>query len=268
MSKQYKLGWFSTGRGEGSRNLLRAVHDSIARGEVKAEFAFVFVNRVKGEHAGTDEFIKLVESYKLPLICVSSSKYRQKYGDDWRPKFEDEVMQKLAAYQFDLGVLAGYMLICGDKMCTRYNLLNLHPAKPGGPKGTWKEVIWQLMETKAQETGAMMHLATPELDRGPAVTYCAFSIRGKPFDQHWSDIAGLSISEVQKHDGENNPLFMAIRKHGAARELPLIISTIKAFSEGKVRIEGGKIIDSKGKIITAYDLTQDVDKAVKDILTT
>ena len=95
MPKQYKLGWFSTGRGEGSRNLLRAVHDSIARGEVKAGFAFVFVNRVRGEHAGTDEFIKLVESYGLPLICVSSSKYRREYGDNWRPKFDEEVMRQM-----------------------------------------------------------------------------------------------------------------------------------------------------------------------------
>ena len=267
MQQPYKLGWFSTGRGEGSRNLLSAVHDSIAKGELKAEFAFVFCNRVKGEHAGSDEFIKLVEGYNLPLICVSSNKYRQKYHDDWRPRFEEEVMRKLEAHPFDLGVLAGYMLIISEKMCTRYNMLNLHPAKPGGPKGTWKEVIWQLMDAKAQETGAMMHLATPELDRGPAVTYCTFPIRGKPFDRYWSDIAGLSIDEVQKRDGENNPLFVAIRKHGAAREIPLIISTIKAFSEGKVRIEDDKIVGSKGKIVTGYDLTQEVDKAVKGILT-
>jgi phosphoribosylglycinamide formyltransferase-1 len=53
-----------------------------------------------------------------------------------------------------------------------------------------------------------------------------------------------------------------------SRELPLIISTIKAFSDGKVRIEGGKIIDNKGKTIAAYDLTKDVDAAVKGILTT
>ncbi|GAH59253.1 unnamed protein product, partial [marine sediment metagenome] len=42
----------------------------------------------------------------------------------------------------------------------RYNMVNLHPAAPGGPTGTWQEVIWQLIENKAEETGVMMHLVT------------------------------------------------------------------------------------------------------------
>jgi phosphoribosylglycinamide formyltransferase-1 len=46
-------------------------------------------------------------------------------------------------------------------------MINLHPAAPGGPTGTWQEVIWQLIEGRAVETGVMMHLVTPELDRGP-----------------------------------------------------------------------------------------------------
>ena len=37
-----KLGWFSTGRGAGSRNLLRLVQEAIVRGEIPATIQFVF----------------------------------------------------------------------------------------------------------------------------------------------------------------------------------------------------------------------------------
>ena len=44
-----KLGWLSTGRGEGSRGFLRYVHDGIERGELDAGIQFVFSNREPGE---------------------------------------------------------------------------------------------------------------------------------------------------------------------------------------------------------------------------
>jgi len=78
----------------------------------------------------------------------------------------------VATLPADLCVLAGYMLIVGPEMCTRFNMINLHPAAPGGPTGTWQDVIWQLIKQRARETGVMMHLVTPELDRGPVVSYC------------------------------------------------------------------------------------------------
>jgi phosphoribosylglycinamide formyltransferase-1 len=112
----------------------------------------------------------------------------------------------------------------------------------------------------------MMHLVTPILDGGPTVSYCKFSIRGKPFDRYWNEIKGLPLYEIQKHEGERNPLFAEIRKHGAAREIPLIISTIKAFTEGKIKIDGDRIVDIKGKPIKGYDLTKEIEKRVKEPL--
>ena len=260
----YKIGWFSTGRGEGSRNLLRSTVNSIIRGDLKVDIPFVFCNRVKGEHEGSDEFLRLAANYNLPVVCVSSKKYKQESGDGWRSRFEAEVMQKLEPYTFDLGVLAGYMLIVGRELCGKYPMINLHPALPGGPIGTWQEVIWQLIEKKSKETGSMMHLVTPILDGGPVVSYCKFSIRGKSFDKYWSEIKGLPLWEIQKHEAERNPLFVEIRKQGAAREIPLVISTIKAFSEGRIKIDGGKVVDAKGKPIKGYDLSREIDKKVKE----
>ncbi len=262
---EYRIGWFSTGRDDAAGDLLRAVWSSIEEGEIKAEIAFVFSNREPGEAAESDSFFELVHSYRIPLICLSSRKFQEIVGEGWRGEFEKKAMRRLEGLlpRPDLCVLAGYMLIIGEEMCRRYPMINLHPAAPSGPKGTWQEVIWRLIEEGAKETGVMMHLVSPQLDEGPAVTYCTFSIRGEPFDRYWDVIKGRSIAEAKKQEGERNPLFREIRRHGLAREFPLIIATIKAFSEGRVRIEGGRVVDSSGKAIDAYNLTEDIDNKIK-----
>jgi hypothetical protein len=120
-------------------------------------------------------------------------------------------------------------------------------------------VIWKLIESEASETGVMMHLVIPELDKGPPVTYCTFPIRGEPFDRHWEEIKGLPVNELMAHD---NPLFSLIRSEGVKRELPLIVVTLKAFSKGTVRIEEGKVTDSSGQTVKGYSLTEVIDAIV------
>jgi phosphoribosylglycinamide formyltransferase-1 len=253
-----KLGWFSTGRDKAARDLLTVVQRSIALGEIQAEIAFVFCNREPGESKQSDLFQRLVKSYGLPLITLSSQNF-----EAGRPEYDREVMKRLKEYQADLSVLAGYMLIAGEEMCRKYDMINLHPAAPGGPKGSWQEVIWQLIETKAEETGVMMHLVTPQLDEGPPVAYCAFPIRGEPFDRYWQEIEGQPVDEIKKTQGESNRLFKLIRRQGLAREFPLIIATLKAFTRGKVRIRKGNLVGANGRAIKGYNLTCEIDKLLK-----
>ena len=261
----YKLGWFSTGRDKAARDLLTVAQRSIALGEVRAEIAFVFCNREPGESKDSDLFHKLVEGYGIPITSFSSYRFKADKGPEWRLDYDREVMNRLQGFDADLCVLAGYMLIVGEEMCQRYNMINLHPAAPGGPKGSWQEVIWQLIDNQAEDTGVMMHLVTPELDEGPPVAYCTFPIRGKPFDRYWAEIKGQPLEEIKQREGENNRLFQLIREHGLAREFPLIISTLKAFSHGKVRIEKGKVVDADGKPINGYNLTDEIDKQLEEV---
>jgi len=272
----YQLGWFATSRGKTSKKLLEAVWDSIHRGEIKAEIAFVFSNREAGEGENSDRFFELVRSYHIPLVCLSSKRFKAEQGarfsgeqDNlplWRREYDRTAMDLLAGFHPDLCVLAGYMLIVGREMCQRYNMINLHPAAPGGPTGTWQEVIWQLISGKARETGAMMHLVTPELDKGPPVTYCTFSIRGEPFDKYWQEIEGRPVEEILKQ-GEDSPLFKLIREHGVVREFPLVVATIKAFSQGKVKITADKrVIEAEGHPIHGYDLTTEINKIVGGVI--
>jgi phosphoribosylglycinamide formyltransferase-1 len=278
------IGWFSTGRDEAARQLLQTVQESIQAAEIEGKISFVCSNREPGEARESDYFFDLVRSYDIPLVCFSHRKFRSRLlrsarndkmgpsntrmsghtdkrepGDgttsrqtqeSWRLKYDREVSKRIESFAPDVCVLAGYMFIIGEELCLKYNMINLHPAFPGGPTGTWQEVMWTLIGSNANKAGAMMHLVTPELDRGPAVSYCVFPIKGKPFDLHW-----------KRNDKEG--LFRLIRQHELARELPLIVSTLKAFSEGRIRIRDGKIVDAQGNSIDGYDLSETIDQTVK-----
>jgi len=268
----YQLGWFSTGRDKAARDLLQTVVNSIKQGEIEAEIAFVFSSCEPGEAKDSDLFLKLVEDYHIPLVCFSYQRFKEMRGTTaepagtlplWRLDYDREVMNRLQDFHPDLCVLAGYMLIVGKEMCQRYNMINLHPAAPGGPTGTWQEVIWQLIDNKAEATGVMMHLVTPELDKGPPVTYCTFPIRGEPFDDYWQEMEKPAPTSPNRHS-EANPLFKLIRQHGLAREFPLIIATIRAFCRGKIKITIDKrIVDADGKPIKGYNLTDEINELVK-----
>jgi len=243
----YKLGWFSTGRDKAARDLLAAVQNSIKQGEIKAEIAFVFCSREPGESVESDLFLKQVADYHLPTACFSYQKFKSVRGATpkseslprWRLDYDRAVMSRLKDFKPDLCVLAG----------------------------TWQEVIWQLIKTGAEETGVMVHLVTPELDRGPAVAYGTFPIKSKPFAEYWNEIKGLSTEQIKREQGENNRLFQLIREQGFSRELPLIIATIKAFSQGRVKITTDKrVVDAEDKPIYGYNLTGEIERRIKGTL--
>jgi len=277
VSNSYKLGWFSTGRGAGSLGLLQTVQDSITRGELDAEIEFVFCSRDYGETEATNQYLDIVKGYGIPLVRFSYQMYKavrdmpnpdpSQPMPQWRLDYDREVMKRLEGFNPDICVLAGFMLITGPEMCQKYDIINLHPAAPDGPAGTWQQVIWKLIETSANIQGVKMHVAIPELDMGPTATYCTFPIRGRAFDGYWEEIRGKSVEEVKKEQGVENPLFKTIRRHGAVRELPLTVATIRAFSQGKVKItKDRQVVDAAGRPINGYDLSAEIDEMVKDKL--
>ena len=128
----------------------------------------------------------LVRSYGIPVVALSSQRYRRERGAsrfaEVREAYDDETLALLDGHAADLHVTAGYGLIFGAVPWRGAGpALNLHPASPDGPVGTWQQVIWQLIESRAEESGAFVHLATEDLDRGPIVTYVTFPIRGGGF---------------------------------------------------------------------------------------
>jgi phosphoribosylglycinamide formyltransferase-1 len=260
------IGWFSTGRDEAARDLLCIAQNNIEKGVIKGKIIFSFSNRVPGESKESDLYFKMVNELDIPLITYSSQAFYKSHDikdiNKRRILFDRQVIDRISHYQPDICVLAGYMLIVGKEMCERYDMVNLHPALPTGPKGSWQEVIWELMERKESASGVMMHLATTDLDRGPVITYCKYNLSGNKFDEYWQEIENKPIQQIKDREGENNNLFKAIREQGLMREFPLIILTLKSLGNNDVCILNKKVTDSTGKITKGYDLTEQVNKMI------
>ncbi|MPZ99288.1 MAG: phosphoglycerate transporter [Dehalococcoidia bacterium] len=261
------IGWFTTARGPGSRGMFEAVLHAIDDGNLDARFAFVFSNREPGEDAATDACFDLVRSRGIPLVTLSSVGYRRTSGGPrsrpgeplpaWREGYDAEVARLIEGHHFDIGALAGYMLIFTPDFVRRFPLLNLHPALPGGPKGTWREVIRALIRSRGEESGVMAHLAIPEVDEGPVAAFCRYAVRGGAFDALWADVEPR-IDALDDADIEATPLFAAIRERQLAAEAPFLAAVLDAFARGRLRASGGRVLDASGATAAPLDLTDEV----------
>ena len=253
----FRLAIFSTFRDEDAFTLFRSIYQSIVNNQIKGKISFIFCNRENGENSLTDRLLREVEKYSIPLLCFSSRQFdsflrkqgvkeSQQLNKDsprlleWREEYDRQVIQRVEKFPVDLIVFAGYMLITGKELCSRYDMINLHPAPPGGPRGAWEEVIWELMAQKSAEAGAMMHLVSPELDQGPVVSYCTFSIQGKEYQEPWhrlkEELKNKNIREIKRESYRTHPLFCKIREEEFRREIPLVLLTLREFTEGRIKI--------------------------------
>jgi len=171
------VGLMSSGGGEGSLRLFKSIVGLSNRQSIK--IPFVFCNRDKGEYPKTDIFFSEVEKSGIPLIAISSKKFKLSRNeideDGTNFGYEDRILKQLKKFDLDLILAVGYMLIT-SKIHKKFPMFNLHPALPWGPKGTWKNVIRELIEQKITETGLMIHRVTDELDSGTPITISKFNI--------------------------------------------------------------------------------------------
>jgi folate-dependent phosphoribosylglycinamide formyltransferase PurN len=271
-----RVGWFATGRGETSPKLLRAAVEAIRDGRLDAEISFVFSNREAGQYPITDRFFEQVRGYGLPLVTLSDANFRKERGGEiaragkplpaWRTEYDTEVARKLEPFDYDIGMLAGYMLIMTPHLFTSHPMLNLHPAAPGQPEGTWQDVIWKLIDARAERGGVRLHLATDGLDEGPIVTYCTYPLRGPTIDLLWRQADGRTSTDLRESEGEGFPLFQEIRRRGVMREPSIIIETLRAVADERLRIEDDVIRAGDVRIVQGYDLTPEIEAALSDVM--
>ncbi|MCS7151602.1 MAG: hypothetical protein NZ928_04360 [Endomicrobia bacterium] len=220
ITQKLSIGWFATSRGTTSLKIFNYIYDAISKGKLKAEIKFVFINRELGEGENSDKFINVIRNYNIPIFCLSSLKFLPELRKinlyEWREKFDQKVYELIKEFKVDIIMLAGYMLILSEFLCKKFTFINLHPALPWGPKGTWQEVINEIIEERHKEHGVMIHIVTEDLDRGPVLTYCRFPIIEYNFDK--------------------------IRQEGVKYELPLVKKTLELLSTGKLKVVDRKII--------------------------
>jgi phosphoribosylglycinamide formyltransferase-1 len=113
----------------------------------------------------------------------------------------------------------------------------------------------------------MMHLATPELDAGPPVTYCRFPLQGPAFDPLWTDLARKlkkqNLAAIRAQEGEREPLFALIRAAELRREFPLILLTLKNLAENRFHLTTQGVEVNGHLSPTGFDLTAQVEEFLK-----
>ncbi len=271
--KNFQFGWWTTGRDQAAVNLFNTVWQAMEQGTISGRMSYLFCSRLEGEGSYSDEIIALAARRKIPVESFSALHFepelRKKDRQKWRTLYHRQVYQRIEKYRCTMAVLAGYMWVLSAEICRKIDAVNLHPALPGGPTGTWQEVIWQLLEKRADRTGAMMHLVTPELDRGPAITFFSFPIKGEKWQPLWREFDSLvrekGLEGVKKDPGEKLALFKEIRHQGEIRELPLIVQTLRALSERKIIVQDGRLLDSRRRLISRpLDLSEQVDASLEE----
>lgn len=263
-----RLGWLSTGRGPGSRGLLAAAHNAISNGRLNASIDYVLCTRTRGEAEGSDMFLDQAESYDLPTVSLSIRDYRQHHANDaaWRDRYNADLLSAIQHRPVDALVFAGLMLVVSESIVNAYPALNLHPALPGGPVGAWQDVIWELIAHNATETGVMVQLSTPEVDKGPVIAWCRFPIRGPEFDSLWNDVAGESVDSLRQEHGENHPLFARIRQEGLRREPHTLVEALRQIADGNVRIDDDRVVRDADRqpLENGLDITDRIEAAIRN----
>lgn len=256
-----RIAWFTTGRGPGSFGALKYVLDAIEAG-LPVEIAVVFLNRDRGEAEATDQLIAMAEARGLPVETSSSVAFRKARGgrlgkpgeplQPWRFEYDLATAETMMKYEFELGVMFGYMLIATEELFGRFTFINDHPALPDGPIGAYQEVIAELIRTQALESGCMMNLVTGDVDRGPALSFCRFPIRDQFNEAAWEAISGDAVDAASLEELMSMPLYADIRARGVARERPFLVETLRAIAEGELQVPPR----------SPLDLTEPVERAV------
>jgi phosphoribosylglycinamide formyltransferase 1 len=228
------IGWFTTARGPGSFNLFKTMLDNINNGSIDAKISFVFINRqIKGNQFRM-KLVDMAEKAGIPVILLPSDTFEPELKEKdliaWRDAYGKAMREHISKHYMDFGALVGYMLILDPETCRRYSIINLHPALPDTYKGTWEEIVTQVVENEDESYGATIHLCTPELDRGDTLCYDSFL-----------------LNKIRKDYPTKEEQIKQVRAEELKREAYLLIGAIKMIVDGEIIIKNGKALDKNGK---------------------
>jgi phosphoribosylglycinamide formyltransferase-1 len=261
-----RLAWFTTARDQAALDLLQAAWEKKKEGFYSLSIPVVFVSRERGESQASDGFMDWAEAQGLTIEAFSARRFqpelRKKDLAAWRVAYDREIGRLLERYQFDWVFLAGYMWIASPILINKFRIINLHPAPPGGPKGTWQEVIWETLRRRLPEAGAQIHVVTEALDEGPPLTYVTLSLNTTEWAPGWLDleekVTRMGWDAVQKQEGEGEPFFSQVRAKELSLEFPLILWTLKTLESGRLGVEDGKVTWEGKRLPLGYCLNREV----------
>ena len=134
-----------------------------------------------------------------------------------REQFDHALRHYLQAIDPDYIVLAGFMRILGPGLIDAFanRILNIHPSLLPAYKGL--DTHQRALDNGEKQHGVSVHVVTAELDDGPVILQAAYPI--EPGDE---------VSDLQQR--------------GHALEHRMYPQVLQWLSEGKLLIEGGRLI--------------------------
>lgn len=189
----------------GAGSNLQALIDAIAEGRLDAAIVAVFSDR-PGCLA-----LERAREAGIPAIPVAAKAYPS------RAAFDAAFFGLIDAARPDLIVCAGYMrIIAAAEIEARPDrMINLHPSLLPAFKGL--HTHRQALEAGAVEHGASVHVVTADLDDGPVLAQARIP--------------------VQAGDDE-----AALAARVRAVEHPLLVETVRLLAEGRLGLQGGRIL--------------------------
>ena len=157
-----KIGFFASHNGSN----VKAILENINSGYLNAEVKIIISNN---PNAGV---LEIANANNIPAICFNGKNYPAKYNS-----LDEAILDTLNKHEVNLIVLAGYMKKINPALINTYKnrILNIHPAllpKYGG-EGMYGESVHQaVLKSDDTETGATIHLVTPEYDEGRILGQC------------------------------------------------------------------------------------------------
>lgn len=183
----------------GSGTNLQAILNACAEGRLPAEVVLVVSNRksayglVRAQQAG------------VPTLYFPFKPYRD--AGLSREQYDADLAERVAAYDPDLVVLAGWMHILSPAFLDRFpnRVINLHPALPGMFPGTHaiERAFEAFRRGEITHSGCMVHYAIPEVDAGPVIVQAEVPIY---------DTDTLETFEERMHATEHRLIVEAIAK--------------------------------------------------------
>ncbi len=159
---ELRLGFMASHNGSN----IKAILENIKTKSLEAKAKIVISNN---PNAGV---LKIAKERNIPAYCINSKNIPQGFGST-----ENFITKIMNLHEVNLVILAGYMKPVKKEMLEIYpnRILNIHPSllpKYGG-KGMYGSSVHEaVINSKDKESGATVHLVTPEYDEGKILAQC------------------------------------------------------------------------------------------------
>lgn len=166
----------------GNGTTLQSVIDAIENKELNAKIELV-VSDHSNAYALERAKLANIETY------VIQSKTTQ--------EIDEELANKLSNYKIDLILLAGYLRLIGNKLLSKYTIINTHPSllpKYGGKGMYGMNVHRAVIEAKEKYSGVTLHYVNEQYDKGNIIKQTMVEI--EPTDT--AETLSVKVQKVEK----------------------------------------------------------------------